>query len=181
MNEKIIMEEEEVERAISRIAMEILEKNNGTDDLAIVGIQRRGVMLAQKIVQKIEELEQVKLPFGILDITFYRDDFALLGEHPVVNSTDIPFPVYNKKIVLADDVLYTGRTIRCAIDALMEMGRADAIYLAVLADRGGRELPIAADFVGKYVPASKSERIDVNVPELDGRSCVVISKKGEAE
>ena len=117
MNEKIIMDQEEIERAISRIAMEILEKNNGTDDLAIVGIQRRGVMLARKIVEKIEQLEKVKLPLGILDITFYRDDFALLGEHPIVNSTDIPFPVYNKKIVLADDVLYTGRTIRCAIDA----------------------------------------------------------------
>lgn len=172
-----IMNEIEISRAISRIAHEIIEKNKGIDDLLLIGIQRRGVPLAQRIAQKIFEVENKPVTVGILDITFYRDDLSTLAEHPVINETEINFSVNDKKVILIDDVLYTGRTVRAAIDALMDLGRPAAIQLAVLIDRGHRELPIRADFVGKNVPTARNEVIHVKLTEIDGVNKVVISQK----
>lgn len=179
-NEKMkaqIMDETAVSRALSRIAHEIIEKNQGTEDVYLVGIQRRGVAIAKEIAKKIDEVEGGKIQLGILDITLYRDDLSMLSEHPRINGSDIGFAITGKKIVIVDDVLYTGRTVRAAIDALMDMGRPMAIQLAVLIDRGHRELPIRADYVGKNVPTSKNELIHVDVEELDGVSRVFITDK----
>lgn len=163
-------------RALVRISHEILEKNKGVENLCLVGIQRRGVTLAKRIQENIEKIEGVKLPLGILDITFYRDDLSLLSEHPMVNSTRIDFDINNKKIVLVDDVLFTGRTVRAAIEALMDMGRPKMIQLAVLIDRGHRELPIRADYVGKNVPTSRKEIVHVLVDEFDNDNRVIIEQ-----
>lgn len=171
-----IMDENGIKRAITRISHEILEKNKGTENLVLIGIQRRGVPLAERISRKIAEVEGTTLPVGILDITFYRDDLSLLSEHPVINGTQIDFPVADKKIVLVDDVLYTGRTARAAIEAIMDLGRPKMIQLAILIDRGHRELPIRADYVGKNVPTSKKEIVHVKVKEIDGVDCVTISQ-----
>ncbi len=179
-NEKMkaqIMDETAVSRALSRIAHEIIEKNQGIEDVYLVGIQRRGVAIAREIAKKIDDVEGCKIQLGILDITLYRDDLSMLSEHPKINGSDIGFGITGKKIVIVDDVLYTGRTVRAAIDALMDMGRPTAIQLAVLIDRGHRELPIRADYVGKNVPTSKSELIHVDVEELDGISRVFITDK----
>lgn len=170
-----IMDEKAMGRAITRIAHEIIEKNKGVKDVVLIGIQRRGVPLAEKIAAKIKEVEDVKVPVGILDITLYRDDLSLLSEHPVINGTDIDFSITGKKIVLVDDVLYTGRTVRAAIDAIMDLGRAKMVQLAILIDRGHRELPIRADFIGKNVPTSKNEVVHVKVDKFDGVNEVVIS------
>lgn len=172
----IIMDRTAIHRAINRIAHEIIEKNKGTEDLLLIGIQRRGVPLALRIAKKIKDFEGVLLPVGILDITFYRDDLSLLDEHPVVNSTDISFSINNKKIVLVDDVLYTGRTVRAAMNAIIELGRPRIIQLAILIDRGHRELPIRADFIGKNVPTSKMEIVNVNLEEVDGIDVVTINE-----
>ena len=171
-----VMDEQGMARAITRIAFEIIERNRGASGLALVGIQRRGVVLAKRIAAKIEELENIKLNVGILDITFYRDDLSMLAEHPVVNDSKIDFPITDSRIVLVDDVLYTGRTVRAAIDALMDFGRPKMIQLAILIDRGHRELPIRADFVGKNVPTSKNEIIGVQVKEIDGADSVAIGE-----
>jgi len=171
----IIMDESAIKRAVTRIAHEIIEKNKGTDDLVLIGIQRRGVPLAKMIAQKIMEVEGKDVPVGILDITFYRDDLSLLSEHPVVNGTEINFSVVDKKVVLVDDVLYTGRTVRAAIEAIMDLGRPKMIQLAILVDRGHRELPIRADFAGKNVPTSRNEIIHVKLQEFDGINSVTIS------
>ncbi len=173
-----IMDEQAIGRAITRIAHEIIEKNKGVEDLVLIGIQRRGVPLAKKITKKIQDVENHSIPVGILDITLYRDDLSLLAEHPVINGTEIDFSVTGKKVVLVDDVLYTGRTVRAAIDAIMDLGRPTMIQLAILIDRGHRELPIRADFVGKNVPTSKSEVIHVKLEEIDSVNQVVISDKG---
>ncbi|MCG8502858.1 MAG: bifunctional pyr operon transcriptional regulator/uracil phosphoribosyltransferase PyrR [Firmicutes bacterium] len=170
-----IMDEKAMGRAITRIAHEIIEKNKGVKDVVLIGIQRRGVPLAERIAAKIKEVEDVKVPVGILDITLYRDDLSLLSEHPVINGTDIDFSITGKKIVLVDDVLYTGRTVRAAIDAIMDLGRAKMVQLAILIDRGHRELPIRADFIGKNVPTSKNEVVHVKVDKFDGVNEVVIS------
>ncbi|HHW47428.1 MAG TPA: bifunctional pyr operon transcriptional regulator/uracil phosphoribosyltransferase PyrR [Clostridiaceae bacterium] len=170
-----IMDESGIMRAITRIAHEIIEKNKGVEDLVLIGIQRRGVPLAKMIAQKIYEVEGKKVEVGVLDITFYRDDLSMLGEHPVINGTEINFPITNKKVVLVDDVLYTGRTARAAIDALMDIGRPSKIQLAILVDRGHRELPIRADYVGKNVPTSRSEIVNVKLVEFDGVNKVTIS------
>ena len=178
-----IIDSAEMERMISRMAYEIVEKCKTMDQVALVGIQRRGVPLAQRLLQKIEAMEGSKPLSGILDITLYRDDLSLIATHPVINGTDIPFPVDGKTIFLIDDVLYTGRTTRCAMEALMEMGRPAAIRLGVLIDRGHRELPIGADVVGRILPTSQSEIIHVNLPEIDGAENISIEKKtkpGEA-
>ncbi len=173
-----IMNEVEISRAISRIAHEIIEKNKGVDDdLLIIGIQRRGVPLAERIAQKIQEVENKPVKVGKLDITFYRDDLSTLAEHPVVNRTEINYSVTDKKIILVDDVLYTGRTVRAAIDAIMDLGRPSMIQLAVLIDRGHRELPIRADYVGKNVPTARNEVIHVKLVEIDGVNKVVIAQK----
>src|SRR5207249_10166960 len=151
------------------------------DGLTLVGIQRRGVPLAGRIAQAIAEHEGVQVPVGALDITFYRDDLSLVAQQPLVKGTDLPFDLNESTIVLVDDVLYTGRTIRAAMDALVDFGRPRAIQLAVLVDRGHRELPIRADYVGKNVPTSLEEDVRVRVKELDGEDSVVLARKGEGK
>ena len=173
MKEKTkILDERAMQRANTRIAHEIVERNKGTADVVLVGIQRRGVPLARRLAQSMEAIEGRKIPVGVLDITYYRDDLSLLSAHPKINGTDVPFVIEDKIVVLVDDVLYTGRTVRAAIDALMDMGRARKIQLAVLIDRGHRELPIRADFVGKNVPTSKDEQVVVSVNDYDGEESV---------
>ena len=167
-----IMDEAAMSRASKRIAHEIIERNKGTENLMLIGIQRRGVPLAQRIGALIAQEEGTELPVGTLDITFYRDDLSLLDEHPPVKGTDVPANVNDQNVVLVDDVLYTGRTARAAMDAIMDMGRAKTIQLAVLIDRGHRELPIRADYVGKNVPTSHLEMIAVSVREIDGKEIV---------
>lgn len=171
-----LMDEVAMERALTRIAHEIPEKNRELSNIALVGIQRRGVPLAQRLQDKIKQYEGESLAFGILDITFYRDDLSLLSSHPIVKETNLPFDVNGKTIVLVDDVLYTGRTARAAIEALFDMGRPDKIQLAVLIDRGHRELPIKPDFIGKNVPTSRRETIDVEVKEIDGQDRVLLAE-----
>jgi len=181
MREKAeIMDENGIARAIARISHEIIEKNRGVEDVALIGIQRRGVLLARIISQTIKEVEGTDIPVGILDITFYRDDLSMLSEHPVINGTQIDFSITGKKIILVDDVLYTGRTVRAAIEALMDIGRPKMIQLAILIDRGHRELPIRADYVGKNVPTSKNEMVNVKLQEIDGINAVTISDLCEA-
>jgi len=167
-----IIDEEGLNRTLTRLAHEILEKNKGVHNLAIVGIRTRGVPLAERIVRKIEEIEGKRVPLGILDVTLYRDDFKY--KHPIVRVTDIPFGIDDMNLVLVDDVLYTGRTVRAALDALMDFGRPARIQLAVLVDRGHRELPIRADFVGKNIPTSIGEEIQVRVKEVDGEDSVLL-------
>lgn len=170
-----IMDADAMRRALVRIAHEILERNKGTEDLALVGIRRRGVPIAIRLRDKIKEIETQEVPVGILDITFHRDD--LHGRIPEGETlTQIPFDVNRKKIVLVDDVLFTGRTTRAAMDALMELGRPTSIQLAVLIDRGHRELPIRADYVGKNVPTSLKENVSVRLKESDCEDAVVIEE-----
>ena len=169
----VILDATAISRAITRIAHEIVEKNEGTDSLALVGIVTRGDLLAKKLADEIEQIEGVRVPLGSLDISFYRDDFAT-NFAPAVHATQIPFNVDGKRIVLVDDILYTGRTIRAALDALMDMGRPSRIELAVLVDRGHRELPICPDFVGKNVPSSHEENVRLYLEEVDGRTSVEI-------
>lgn len=172
-----IMDENAMKRALRRIAHEIIENNGGVENLKLVGIQRRGVTLAKMIREIIEQVEGVRLPLGVLDITFYRDDLSSLSEHPVVNATDLPFQVQDARIVMVDDVLFSGRTARAAMDAICDMGRPSCVQLAVMVDRGHRELPIRADYVGKNLPTSKSELVGVRVPEFDGDMSVVLYDK----
>ncbi len=174
-----IVDENGIRRMLTRVAHEIVERNKGTQDLVIVGIRRRGVPLAQRIRAMIEEFEEAQIPIGSLDITLYRDDLQVIAQHPVVRTTDIPVDIGGKTVVLVDDVLYTGRTVRAALDALMDMGRPSAIQLAVLIDRGHRELPIRADFVGKNVPTSSREIIAVCLSEEDGLDEVQIRELEE--
>jgi len=169
-----IMDALTMERSITRIAHEIIERNKGVADVALIGIQRRGVPLAKRLADCIEKVEGKKIPVGHLDITFYRDDLSLVNEHPVLNGTDISFGITGQNIVLVDDVLFTGRTTRSAMDALMDSGRPKSIQLAVLIDRGHRELPIRADFVGKNVPTSRSEMIAVRIAPFDTPDEVVL-------
>lgn len=176
MSGRQIMTADEIRRAVVRISHEIVEKHAGTEGLALVGIQRRGVPLARRIAAAIGEHERVELPVGALDITFYRDDLSLVAEQPVVKGTDIPFDVGDRTIVLVDDVLFTGRTIRAAMDALVDFGRPQAIRLAVLIDRGHRELPIRADHVGKNLPTSQDELVHVRLEETDGADEVIIHR-----
>ncbi|NLA59051.1 MAG: bifunctional pyr operon transcriptional regulator/uracil phosphoribosyltransferase PyrR [Firmicutes bacterium] len=171
-----IMDHAAIARALTRIAHEILERNKGVKDLMLVGIRTRGVPLARRLVQRIEEIEGVTVPMGELDITLYRDDLSTIAEHPVVEETRLPEDVNGKIVVLVDDVLFTGRTTRAAMDALIDHGRPRQIQLAVLVDRGHRELPIRADYVGKNVPTSLREIISVRLTETDGEERVVIEE-----
>ena len=170
-----LMDERAMQRALTRIAHEIVERNKGTDDLVLIGVRRRGVPLARLLSAAIAEIEACcPPPVGTLDIAFYRDDLSTRAEQPEVIGTDVPFPLEGKTVVLVDDVIYTGSTIRAALDALMDLGRAQRIQLAVLVDRGHRELPIRPDFVGKNVPTSSDELIAVNTTEYDGENSVLI-------
>lgn len=162
-----LMDEAAVNRALKRISHEILERNSGTENLCIIGIKRRGVSIAKIIADNIYNIEGVRVPCGEIDITYYRDDLSLISEEPVIHNTELPFSVTDKRVVLTDDVLYTGRTVRAALDALTHCGRAAAVQLAVLIDRGHRELPIRGDYVGKNIPTSKSELIAVKIPPYD--------------
>ena len=163
-----------ITRAITRIAHEIVERNNGVQDVVLVGLRSRGVDLAHRIAVKLEEIEGTKVPVGALDITLYRDDLGKAETQPVVRRTEIPFAINDKKVVLVDDVLYTGRSCRAAMDALMDLGRPRLLQLAVLVDRGHRELPIRADYVGKNMPTSHQEQVQVLLTEEDGVERVVI-------
>jgi len=165
------------DRTLRRIADEIVELNNGTDNLVIVGIQRRGVQLAAHIVSTIADREDATVPQGALDITLYRDDLQTVGPRPLVGQTQIPVDIDGRAVVIVDDVLYTGRTIRAALDELADFGRPKRIALAVLIDRGGRELPIQPDIVGKKVSVEASQRVDVLVQELDGRNAAIITDR----
>jgi pyrimidine operon attenuation protein/uracil phosphoribosyltransferase len=171
-----IMDLDDMTRATKRIAHEIVEANKGVDDLVLIGIRRRGVPLAHRIVDAIKEFEGRSVPVGILDITLYRDDLQLVAKQPILRKTELPFDIDGKVVVLVDDVLYTGRTIRAAMDELIDFGRPKAIRLAVLIDRGHRELPIRADYVGKNVPTSSREIISVRFREEDGEDNVTVEE-----
>lgn len=172
-----IMDADMLDRAIKRISHEILEHNKGTSDLAIIGIRNKGVYIAQRIAETIFEIEKTNIPVGILDITLYRDDLTTIGPGPIVHKTEIGFGINDKKVILVDDVLFTGRTIRCALDALIDFGRPKNIQLAVLIDRGHRELPIKADYVGKNVPTSHNETIEVRMKEVDSCDEIVVVER----
>ncbi|MEW6738764.1 MAG: bifunctional pyr operon transcriptional regulator/uracil phosphoribosyltransferase PyrR [Nitrospirota bacterium] len=176
---KELLNKKDVERIISRIAHEIIEKNKGTENLCIVGIQRGGVHLAKRLANRIKDIENVDITVGSLDISLYRDDIGIRKEQPIVRKTDIPCDITDKKIVLVDDVLFTGRSIRAAMDALMDFGRPAQIQLAVLIDRGHRELPIRADYAGKNIPTSMSESIEVQLEEegLEDRVILMQNEK----
>jgi len=165
--------------AITRLSHEILERNRGVDNLAVIGIRTRGAHLAKRIVREIEAIEGHAVPLGILDITLYRDDLQAVGPQPVIRGTDIPFDVEERVIVLVDDVLYTGRTVRAALDEIIDFGRPKRIWLAVLVDRGHRELPIAADFVGERVATAEDQAVEVLVEEKDGEDGVFLREAGE--
>jgi len=173
----VIMDEDKIRRSLTRIAHEIIEKNKGTEDLVLVGIRSRGVPLAHRLNEIIEQIEGHKVPEGIIDITLYRDDLSSLAEKPVLNKTEVPFDLKGKNVVLVDDVLYTGRTVRAALDAMADLGRAKTVQLAVLIDRGHKELPIRADYIGKNVPTSKNEVIAVLLKETDGVDEVLIKER----
>ena len=173
-----IMSEDDMRRAISRLSHEILERNGGPDGILICGIRTRGQFLAERIVAKIREIEGVPVPQGILDITLYRDDLQTIAKQPVIRSTQIPISIVDKHVILVDDVLYTGRTIRAAMDEVIDFGRPRTIQLAVLVDRGHREFPIRADYVGKNVPTSLTEIVKVQFLEVDGKDSVVVCELG---
>lgn len=169
-----LMDAQAVNRTLLRLTHEVLEKHHGTENLVIIGIRNRGDSLAKRMIQFIKEIEGTEVPLGILDITLYRDDFQRFSETAMVQETIIPIDISNKKVILVDDVLYTGRTIRAALDALIDFGRPAMIQLAVFVDRGHRELPIKADYVGKNVPTTGNEQVRVHVKEVDNEDSVVL-------
>lgn len=176
---KVLMDEMAISRALTRISHEIIEKNHGIEDVVLVGIVTRGVPMAKIISENIEKFEGKKLDVGSIDISLYRDDIEELHSAPVLNGTDVPFGIKGKNVVLCDDVIFTGRTARAAIDALLGIGRPKTIQLAVLIDRGHRELPIRADYVGKNVPTTLSEMIDVNFRDTDEENVVLLYDKAK--
>ena len=177
----VVMDAERMGRTLTRIAHEIIERNRGVGEIALVGVRTRGVPLAQRIGASLRQIAGQDVPCGALDITLYRDDLmrSAVGQQPIVRSTDIPFSIDGRHIILVDDVLYTGRTIRAALDALIDFGRPETIQLVVLVDRGHRELPIKADYVGKNLPTSRRETISVRLQEIDGVDEVTIEQVGE--
>ena len=175
------MDEATLRRSVMRIAHEITEKNKGTEDLILIGIRRRGKVLAEMIRDGIEKIEGVSVPCADLDISFYRDDLSRLADQPVLKRSGLPFPIEGKKIVLVDDVLYTGRTVRAAIEAIFDCGRPERIGLAILIDRGHRELPIRPDYVGKNIPTSKQETIRVLLPPFDEETGVLLCEREDGE
>ncbi|MDQ0161660.1 bifunctional pyr operon transcriptional regulator/uracil phosphoribosyltransferase PyrR [Aeribacillus alveayuensis] len=179
MQKAKVLDEKAINRALTRIAHEIIERNKGIDHCVLVGIKTRGVYLAKRLAERIEKIEDINIPVGELDITLYRDDLTQKTEdkEPLVKGSNIPIDITNKKIILVDDVLYTGRTVRAAMDAIVDNGRPAQIQLAVLVDRGHRELPIRADYVGKNIPTSNSEKIVVELTEVDSLDQVTIHEK----
>jgi len=177
---KELLSKKDIDRALTRMSHEIIEKNKGIDRLCLVGIQRGGVHLAKRLASKIKEIEKKEIPVGSLDIAFYRDDLNIRKEQALVRKTDVPFEVTDLKIILVDDVLFTGRSIRAAMDALMDLGRPASIRLAVLIDRGHRQLPIKADFVGKNIPTSLSENVEVQLEE-DGFGDRILLEKADTK
>ncbi len=175
MTEKVVLDRDDMRRTLVRIAHEIVEKNADPQRLAVIGIHRRGAVLAGRIVQLLGDLLELEVPLGELDISFYRDDVALRGDQPIVHASSVGFELEGRTVVIVDDVLFTGRTVRAAIEALFDYGRPAKVQLAVLADRGHRELPIRPDYVGKNLPTSRSERVNVTVQELDGEDGVTIT------
>jgi pyrimidine operon attenuation protein/uracil phosphoribosyltransferase len=169
-----VMDAAHIRRALARIAHEILERNKGAERLVLIGIRNRGDILAQRIQKHIKSIESVELPLGVLDITLYRDDFTSINYLPQIGKTEIPFDLNGKIVVLVDDVLYTGRTVRAALDEIIDFGRPKEIQLAVLVDRGHRELPIRPDYIGKNVPTSDDELVEVQIKEVDGADKVII-------
>lgn len=163
-----ILTADELRRALTRIAHEIVERNKGAEQLAVIGIHTRGIPLAERLAAKLSELEGVEVPRGMLDITLYRDDLSEVAQQPIIRETQVPFDLRDRRVILVDDVLFTGRTVRSALDALIDLGRPEGIQLAVLVDRGHRELPIRADYVGKNLPTSKQEVVKVKLQETDG-------------
>ncbi len=174
-----VMDAEEIRRALARIAHEILERHGRLDDVALVGVRTRGLPLAERLADNLQRLEGRRPPTGALDINLYRDDLSLIGPQAVLRKTEIPFHVDDRRIVLVDDVLYTGRTVRAGLDGLIDLGRPRQIQLAVLVDRGHRELPIRADYVGKNVPTAREEQIEVRLRETDGEDSVYLVRPGE--
>ena len=178
MKEKAkVLDTDAINRSLMRIAHEILEKNRGVKDLCLVGIRNRGAYLARRLAGCVERIENEQVPVGILDITLYRDDLTSISARPVVHKTEIDFDITDKNLVLVDDVLYSGRTVRAALDALIDLGRPKTIQLAVLIDRGHREIPVRADYVGKNIPTAKNETVEVRLEEPDGKDEVVIVEK----
>jgi len=173
----VLLDRDQIRRAVKRIAHEIVERNGGVADLVIVGIRRRGVPLAQRIADTISQIEGTPVPVGVLDITLYRDDFQNVMNHPQVGKTEIKGDITDQIVILVDDVLFTGRTIRAALDELIDFGRPRRIQLAVLVDRGHRELPIKADYVGKNVPTAENEMVEVHLEEIDGDDEVLLAEK----
>jgi pyrimidine operon attenuation protein / uracil phosphoribosyltransferase len=177
MAQTVIMDKDDIGRAVNKLAAEIVDKNKGTKDLVIIGIRTRGVPLATRLAETIEKMENVKLETGLLDITLYRDDIGQTDKLPVLKKTEIPFNIYNKTIVLVDDVLFTGRTIRAALDAIIDFGRPKKIQLCVLVDRDNRELPIRADFVSKKLTTAYDDNVTVHFQEIDGEDKVFLKAK----
>nr|WP_287145110.1 bifunctional pyr operon transcriptional regulator/uracil phosphoribosyltransferase PyrR [Enterococcus faecalis] len=178
MPKKEVVDAVTMKRALTRISYEIIERNKGIQDIVLVGIKTRGIYIAQRLAERLKQLEDIDVPVGELDITLYRDDVKDM-EEPELHSSDVPVSIEGKEVILVDDVLYTGRTIRAAMDAVMDLGRPRKISLAVLVDRGHRELPIRADYVGKNIPTSKTEKIIVEMEERDGADRIMISKGNE--
>lgn len=178
MPKKEVVDAVTMKRALTRISYEIIERNKGIQDIVLVGIKTRGIYIAQRLAERLKQLEDIDVPVGELDITLYRDDVKDM-EEPELHSSDVPVSIEGKEVILVDDVLYTGRTIRAAMDAVMDLGRPRKIFLAVLVDRGHRELPIRADYVGKNIPTSKTEEIIVEMEERDGADRIMISKGNE--
>jgi pyrimidine operon attenuation protein / uracil phosphoribosyltransferase len=176
-NSSLIMDQQAIQRALTRIAHEILERNGSAKNLALVGIRSRGAYLAERLAKLIEEIEETKVPVGYLDITLYRDDIQTKLEQPVIQKTELLFDVLDKVIILVDDVLFTGRTVRAALDEIIDFGRPEAIQLAVLIDRGNRELPIRADYVGKNLSTTLREEVVVKLTEVDGEDSVTVKAK----
>ncbi len=174
---KQLMDAEEIRRALTRISHEIVEKNKGLDDVVVIGIRTGGVPLGERIAAELAEIEGQKVPDAALDITLYRDDLSQVASEPIVHKTDIPFNINDKNIILVDDVLYTGRTVRAALDAIMDLGRPQSVQLAILVDRGHRELPIRPDYVGENIPTSQQEVIEVNLAETDGADAVMLKEQ----
>lgn len=169
-----ILDSKGIQRSLTRVSHEIIEKNKGTENIILIGIKRRGYPLAQRIAKTIEEIEGIEIPVGSVDISLYRDDLTAINEQPIIKNSELGTNIVGKKVILVDDVIYTGRTVRAAIDAVIHCGRPDMIQLAVLVDRGHRELPIRADYVGKNIPTSRSELISVELTEIDGNDSVKI-------